>query len=162
MTWRERITELYSSRELAEGLLPPRFHPPPAANEVAAAEARLGTTLPAALKSLWSDTDGVTEEMSVEGQGVIEIGRIIWPLNELLLANLSQRCGNNPYSREFPRLVFFAEAGCDGILFGFPVGVDGICESRVVVWHPIDDDLIDVAPSLDDFIVGWLKGTIQV
>ena len=61
------------------------------------------------------------------------------------------------YERDFRQLAFFAGAGSDGILFGFPVSKDGACASRVVVWHPIMDELDELAPSLEDFLTSTIS-----
>lgn len=88
---------------------------------------------------------------------------LLWNIDEIVEQNLYRRAATEErsFERDFTSLVFFASAGTDGILFAFPVE-DGFCAPRVMVWHPIIDELEEIAPSLEGFLRGWLTNTISV
>jgi hypothetical protein len=101
--------------------------------------------------------------MAVDGGEWFESMWLLWKIEEVVEQNRYYRAASvdGTYDRDFSNLIFFAGAGTDGILFAFPVN-DGICAPRVAVWHPIMDELDDLAPSLEDFLRGWLTSTISV
>ena len=106
------------------------------------------------------ETNGVMDMMAIADGDWFESMWLLWQIEEVMEQNRSYRAAG-AYERDFHDLVFFAGAGTDGVLFAFPV-VDGVSESRVVVWHPILDELDHLAPSLEGFLRGWLTGTISV
>jgi hypothetical protein len=165
MSWHELITGIYKSRPPQPGSTQkPEFCPAASAAAVADAEAILDTSLPASLRSLLLETNGVKEMMAidgVEGGEWFVSGSLLWPIEEIVEWNRAYRTDPGPYECEFRSLAFFAGAGVDGILFAFLVE-DGVCSPRVMVWHPIMDELDEVAPSLEDLLRGWLTGTITV
>lgn len=100
--------------------------------------------------------------LAIDGGDWLDSMWLLWTVAEIVEQNRFYRAAaDGTYDRDFSQLVFFAGAGTDGILFGFPVE-DGLCAPRVVVWHPIGDELDDIAPSLEDFLRGWLTSTIAV
>jgi hypothetical protein len=101
--------------------------------------------------------------MAIGGGEWFESMWLLWTIEEIVAKNRFFRAASDErrYPRDFRSLVFFAGAGADGILFAFPVE-DGICAPRVVVWHPIFDELDELAASLDDFLRRWLTGGIAV
>jgi hypothetical protein len=193
MSWRELITGIYESRPQQPGIVPkpkfysslpfpeeqaiynapnpgiarkPEFYPAASAATVADAEAILDATLPASLRSLLLETNGVMEMIAIVEVDAGEWMNCEWlvrPIERIVELNRSYRAETEEgkHKREFRGLVFFAGAGVDGILFAFPVE-DGVCAPRVVVWHPILDELDEAAPSLEDFLRGWVTGTIAV
>jgi len=165
MNWRELITGVYVTRAARPGIVgKPKFYAAASAGRIADAEERLNARLPASLRSVLLETDGVTDVMAVDGGEWFDAMWLLWPVEQLVDRNLSYRAATEHGTRacDFRQLVVFADAGCDGILFAFPVTGDGVCVPRVVVWHPIRDELGDLAPSLEDFLRGWLTGTISV
>lgn len=156
MSWRSRMNEIYESTPQepgARGGL--EFFPPTSAANIAIAEAALQARFPDALRSLLLESDGVMDR----GASMW----LIWTLERIIEDNRSLRAKElqSLYERDFRSLVFFADAGADGILFGFPV-VAGTCAPCVMVWHPIDDDLDPVATSLEEFVDRWLTDGIAV
>jgi hypothetical protein len=164
MNWRELITGIYETRALQPGIAgKPQFYPPASPGDIADAEVRLNAGFPASIRALLLETNGVMEMMALDGGEWFESMWLLWTVAELVEQNLFYRAAteDGTYDRDFRDLVFFAGAGVDGILFAFPV-IDRICAPRVVVWHPIMDELDELAPSLEDFLRGWLTGTISV
>jgi hypothetical protein len=163
MSWRELITGIYEGRQpLPDYATKPEFTSAASAAAVADAEAILNVTLPASLRSLLLDTNGVKEMMSIEGGDWFVAGTLLWTIEAIVDANRDYRVDRGrKREREVRSLVFFAPAEVDGVLFAFPVE-DVVCAPRVLVWHPILDELDEVAPSLEDFLRGWLTGKITV
>jgi hypothetical protein len=164
MSWRELITGIYNGRRQQPGIAgKPAFYPAASAVALAEAEAALNAALPGSLRSLLLETNGVMEMMAIDGGEWFESMWLLWKIEDVVEQNRYYRTAaeQRTYARDFSRLVFFAGAGTDGILFAFPVD-EGVCAPRVVVWHPIMDELDDLAPSLEDFLRGWLTSVISV
>lgn len=164
MSWRELITGIYESRPQPSGIAgKPEYYPPVSAASIADAEAALGCALPGSFRSLLLETNGVMDMLAIDGGDWFASMWLLWTIEETVEQNRNYRLASEEgaYERDFSRLVFFAGAGTDGILFAFPVE-KGDCAPRVVVWHPIMNELDELAPSLEDFLRGWLTNTISV
>lgn len=165
MHWRPFITGIYETRAQQPGIAgKPEFYPAASAADIAAAEARLSASLPASLRSLLLESNGVMDMMAIDGGDWFDSIWLMWTVAEIVEQNLFYRAAteDGTYDRDVRELVFFAGAGCDGILFAFPVMEEGVCAPAIVAWHPIDDELQELAPSLEDFLQGWLTSTISV
>lgn len=164
MSWRELLTAAYAHRPHPPGMAGrPEFFPAASSIDIAAVETALLAKLPTSLSSLLRETNGVMDMLAIDGGDWFESMWLIWNTAELLALNRAHRA---PYAadssgRDFNGMMFFADAGTDGIRFGFPVN-SGVCQPEVVVWHPLRDTLTPLAPSLEDFLRGWLTGTISV
>jgi hypothetical protein len=164
MSWRELINSIYENRAQAPGIGGrPDFYPGASVGDLNEAEVRVNARLPGPLRSLLLETNGVMDMMSIDGGEWFASVWLLWTVQEIVEQNIFYRRKHDDgtYERDFRQLVFFAGAGCDGILFGFPV-TEGACSPRVVVWHPIMDELDELAPSLEVFLRGWLTSTISV
>lgn len=165
MSWRELMTGIYQDRAQQPGIAGrPDFRPAAAAADIDSAETRLNARFPASLRSLLMETDGVMDMMSIDGGEWFESMWLLWEVEGIVERNEFYRRASDEgrYERDFRRWAFFAEAGSDGILFGFPVSENGICASGVVAWIPIPNEVRELVPSLKEFIVGWLSGTVFV
>jgi hypothetical protein len=164
MTWRALITGIYEGRPQQPGIAgKPEFYPASVDANIAVAEAAQLASLPDSLRSVLLETNGVMDMMAMDGNDWFESMWLLWNVEEIVEQNRYYRDGSAKglYERDFTNWVLFAGAGTDGILFAFPV-VDGRCDSRVIVWHPIMDVLDELAPTLEEFLRGWLTGTITV
>jgi hypothetical protein len=123
----------------------PRFHAGASVEELAGLRSDLDP--PASLCELLSQTDGVMSEVQVGDAG--EWIDDIW----LILPTAEIRARNGAKSL---RLVF-ADAGVDGITFGFERDAIG-----VFAWGPFDDSSRLVAHSLEDFLSSWICGELGV
>lgn len=130
---------------------------------MSAVEVSLDTTLPPSLKHLLTATNGVMNLMKLESE-TIETGWLIWPLENILNENLSLRTEANKaiYEQPFDELLFFANAGADGILFAYKISAKEVAGPEIYVWHPIEDALTQMAPSLEAFIEQWISGKMLV
>jgi hypothetical protein len=90
------------------------------------------------------------------GEIVFGASQILWSADEVLAGNTA-RLDGRPAS-----VLFFANAGVDGILFGHPISDTGDVEGGVIAWYPIEDEQRTVAQSFNGWIEGWLGGTIAV
>ncbi|MNG40245.1 hypothetical protein D3C84_1287410 [compost metagenome] len=61
----------------------------------------------------------------------------------------------------FDSLLFVADAG-NGDLFGYSIVDGAIPKEDIYTWNHEDDSRTWVAPSLKQFIEGWLKGEISI
>jgi hypothetical protein len=164
MSWRELLTAAYAHRPHPPGMSGrPEFFSAASPADIAAVETALNATLPTSLSSLLQDTDGVMDMLAIDGGDWFESMWLIWPAAELLARNRALRAEQAERSsqQDFSVLVCFADAGTDGILFAFPITA-GVCQPEVLVWHPLRDTLTPLAPSLEDFLHGWLTGMISV
>lgn len=164
MSWRELLTDVYQGRAQQPGIAgKPEFYPAASLATITDTETALNAALPDSLRSLLLETDGVMDLMAIDGGEWFESMWLLWKIEEVVEQNRFYRAtsGKGTSQRDFSDLVFFSGAGTDGILFAFPV-VDGVCDSRVMVWHPMMDELENLAPSLEKFLRGWLTNTISV
>jgi hypothetical protein len=165
MSWRKLIADIYESRSQQPGIAAkPKFYPGASLEDIANVEACLGATLPVSLRTLLLESNGVLKMMAIDGGEWFESMWLLWTTAEIVERNRFYRAAaeNGTYDRDFRNLAFFADAGADGILFGFSVMEGRNCAPAVVVWSPIMDELEECAPSLEDFLRGWLAGTISI
>jgi hypothetical protein len=163
--WCELIAGVYDARPPEPGIVSkPVFYAAALTQNIAIAEARLDAKLPVCLKSLLLETDGVMDMLSIDGGEWFKNMWLLWPLDEIVNRNLVLRAetATGNYERGFQKLLFFADAGADGILFAFPVAASRECASNVVAWYPVEDELTGMSPSLEGFLRGWLVGDIAV
>ena len=144
--WRELIRECHPALEPLGGHDPgPEFFAGATSDELADAERQLGVPLPDDLKDLLAETDGV----------LVSFGQhLIWSIAEIVRRNLEMRTAP-PYWEEympFDHLLFFGDAGVDGILFAFGMIHGRVRHQHVYMWNPIDDGRGWAAPSLRTYI----------
>jgi hypothetical protein len=125
--------------------------------ELDGAERSLNVTLPPALRSLYLETNGVMDLMSVEGDEWFLNLWTVWPVDELVSQNLRLRSEAIPSG-----LLSFAAAGVDGIYACFYQTRDLPFDSGVSAWNSFEKRVVNLAPSFADFITGWLNGTLSV
>jgi hypothetical protein len=163
MNWYEFITETYVAAPKHPGwVTKPQFYAGAPAQEIADAEFRLNATLPGSLRTLLLESNGIMGMMAMDSGDWFEEHWLIWTVAEVVKQNLWYRSASakETYERDFSKVVFFADAGSDGILFGFPVTEGQACAPNIVVWYPIEDEIQDIASSVEDFIGKWLTNTI--
>ncbi len=163
--WRETIERTYSSRANAAGTgSHPVFSPPASILDVEAAEKHLTTRFPETLKSILSESDGVMDQLSVDGGPYFDNMWLLWPVRQIVDENLEFRkhIRETSSNHDGHNLVFIASAGVDGILFGFE-STDKLSEDcPIVSWHPVGKRICRVADSVADFLDGWLCNRISV
>lgn len=157
MNWRNRLSELAGN----QGDIRFDFRKPASLQEITVLESTLSARMPAALKELLLQTNGVMEELAVEGDW-IENKWLIWPVGMIAHENLVGRRQYAKNLQDLDALLFFASAGCDGILFAHPSENENSYASRVVAWLPIEGELQPLASSLEEFLEGWTNGSANI
>src|SRR5262245_20075775 len=110
MRWRELISGIYERRPQQPGIAgKPKFYPAATATDIADAEVALNATLPASIRSLLLETNGVMDMMAMDGREWFESMWLLWTIDEVVAQNRHHRLGT--YARDFRSLVVFAGAG---------------------------------------------------
>jgi len=145
MTWRAFIDDV-TSRVDPEFRKAPEYGPPAPPKAIERLERQLGCSLPAELRELLLEHDGVRDG-----------DWLVWSIKEMAKNNLE---GWREPDLILPTdLLAFASAGADGILFAFEKGSPS---STIFAWDPIPHERPVLARSLRAFIEGWKLGTITV
>ena len=149
--WREMIRELDPATE---------FRPGASSSEVEELEKSLGLRLSNELLSLLLESNGVVGEYGPW---------YVWPTQQMIEENreLRQRASTTANDgigyMPFDNLLFFANAGVDGILFALPIPAEQTqTGARVFAWYPIEDSRPCVASSLEDYLRRWLTGALGI
>src|SRR6476660_6873363 len=96
MSWRELITGIYEERVLQPGIGGrPEFHAAASAGDIDDAVVRLNARLPACLRSLLLETNGVTDMMSIDGGEWFPSMWLLWPVQEIVEQNEFYRRADN-------------------------------------------------------------------
>jgi SMI1-KNR4 cell-wall len=154
--WRELIRELTCDEQPTGDLHPgPDFFSGATPDELATVERTLGVRLPESLTELLRESNGI---LVMFGQ------HLVWSTDEIMRTNLAMRA--DPRYQEsympFDHLLFFGDAGVDGIRFAFAISGGRIDQDRVYAWYAIDDARILKALSLRAYVEGWLSGKLTV
>ena len=145
--WRELVQARDATANFSQGVTVPA---------IAQAEQSLHLTLPADLRTLLLETDGISGEYGPH---------YVWSLATIVRENLAIYQTELDWFHAMPldHLLFFANAGVDGILFAFPIWQQGIPSPvPVYAWYPLEDKRIRLARSLAEYLTGWLEGTLSV
>jgi hypothetical protein len=154
--WRELISALTADTRPIGDLKPgPDFFEGSTPHQLAAVEQHLRFRLPQSLTDLLEESNGV----------LVTFGQhMVWNTDELVQYNLPG-CVIPSFQTDSPGnqcLLFFGDAGVDGIQFGFLVATDGTVSEEVYAWYPISNELVHKASSLQDYIESWLSGRMTV
>lgn len=135
------------------------FEPPASEDQIEKAERRLGISLPNELRTFLRCSNGATIGVRLDsGEVIPSASPLVWSVEEI-----TQHHGPERLDPEQPaQVLFFANAGVDGILFGHPIRASSQVGSEVVVWHPILGELEVAAPSFRAWIEAWIIGNLSV
>jgi len=127
-----------------------KIHPPLSEEWVDKGLADLSVTLNYSLKSFLLETDGLYD--------VRQFLWMVWNVRDLSAYNLAMRNDEKfaDMGYSFADIIFIANAGVDGILFGFPV-VDGLMQEGIVRWHPKTNKRTQVADNLQTYLENWIN-----
>jgi hypothetical protein len=144
-----------SWRELVQRLTPDcDFSPPATESQIAAAERALGAALPADLRSLLLESNGIV--------GRYGLG-LVWPVERIEADNVAFR-SNADFGElymPFDHLLFFADAG-NGDQFAYCVLTGEVRRDDVFAWNHEDDSRTWAAPTLARYLEWWLSGQLTV
>lgn len=156
MLWREWISERYADcaheqrPEFREGATPERL---------SALEAEIGLRLPAALRELLLETNGVDLWMHCQGRW-FEFLTLAWSCDRIAERNRSLHADPGGPAQApgdgAARALFFATPSMDGILFAFFVTPSGPDDPAVHAYSPIEHSWEIQSPSLKDHLHGWV------
>lgn len=122
MDWHKFITDIFAVVPEQPGIAKrPKFYSGVSAREIADAEVSLNTKFPVSLRSLLLESNGIMDMMAIDGGEWFDEHWLVWTLERVVEQNLwfRSKVGKECYPRDFHKVVFFADAGSDGILFGF-------------------------------------------
>ena len=135
------------------------FEPAASADDIESAERSLGIGLPAELRAFLCGSNGATIGVRLDsGEIIPDASPLVWSLDEIVRNHGPQR----PDPDQPAQVLFFANAGLDGVLFGHPIRSSSLVGSDVVVWHPILGELDVAAPSFRAWLEAWLTGALGV
>src|SRR5579884_2715661 len=144
--WREFIREHRPDLESIGHNTPgPEFSTGASEEDLQAVERQFGIQLPHSLRDLLAETNGV---LAIFGT------HLIWSTDEIMRCNLEIRQNSEYQASYMPleHLLFFADAGVDGIRFAFGIIQGRVKHESVYSWNPIDDSREWKAPSLRTYI----------
>lgn len=126
------------------------FSEPATQQAMRSAEAQLGHPLPLELQDLLGETNGIAGEY---GLG------LLWATERIAADNAHFRSSTEfaDLYMPFDSLVFFADAGNGDQFF---VSLRG--SNEVYVWNHESDSRTWVAPTVLDYLRGWMQGDISV
>ena len=134
------------------------FEPAASEGDIVAAERGLGLSLPDELRTFRLASDGVTTGIELNsGEVLPHVTRLVWSVAEITRNREPQ-----PLVPQPPHILFFADAGVDGILFGHPIYSPSSVGPDVVWWDPLDHRLVPAAPSFRAWLQAWLPGALTV
>jgi hypothetical protein len=144
-SWRELVQRLSADC---------KFSPRATAAQLAALERALRVTLPADLRSLLLESNGVVGQHGL---------RLVWPIERIESDNATFR-GNADFRElymPFDHLLFFADAG-NGDQFAYAVLAGEVRRDDVFVWNHENDSRTWAAPTLERYLEWWLSGRLTV
>lgn len=131
----------------------------PAAPEIAIldTEAGLNLLLPESLKTFCQESNGLYSKFAYLS--------LVWSVEEILKRNIAMR-ENAQFAEiymSFHSLLFFADAGVDGIMLAFPITAKGTVQDKnIIAWYPIEDSRPVLAQSLKDYLKRWFSGEFKL
>jgi hypothetical protein len=153
MDWKALVTQAFRERIGSPGPVYPRFEPGATETELANGERLTGVRIPEDLRSLLAECNGITEVMEIQGNP-IDTQWVVWPTDTIVESNLAP--GRVDIGLP-PSWFIFATA--DGHDFGYDLDAG---DGHIWVWHPIDGESEDVAPSLAAFLRRWVTGELRL
>ena len=155
--WRELIQSLAQDNDNAY-----EFAPAATYFQLERIEQIFGIKLPAALRQLLLETNGVRQVMFYNEERV-PVGQIIWDTEAMQRHNRKMR--TDPAYHDFylplDTLFFFGSPGTDGVRFAVSIN-EGKATETIVVWYAADDRRVQVATSLQTFIEDWLSSKLAL
>jgi len=160
LDWKAKFVEAYKARASDAPLARPSFRDGASEIVIARMEESFAHRLPLSLRSLLSQTDGVTEEIEIEHHGWMVSSIVIYSVDEMIETNLFMRRENG--DRNVDRYWFFSTAGTDGIQFGMTASADVSEDASIFAWYPDETEDKHMSDSMLRFLIGWCTGRATV
>lgn len=131
-----------------------QFKAPATKTEILTIKKELNINMPKKLAELYNETNGVCGNYGIS---------FIWSTEQMVKENLSFRTIHEYRDSMMPldTFLFFSDAG-NGDLFGYSIVNGSIQSEEIYVWNHEDNSRRVIAPSLEDFIKGWITGEVSV
>ena len=151
-TWKEKIEQAQTTGEVRYA-----FEPPITSLEKKEFLYKLKINFPKHLLGLYEESNGVIAMLDH-----IIIGDLIWPSRKVVEENLKFRRDKNinDIYAPFNDFLFFADAG-SGDQFAFKI-TSNFPGPEIYAWDHEDDSRTQIAPTLEDFLTGWISGNIRM
>ncbi|MDX1929462.1 MAG: SMI1/KNR4 family protein [Pirellulaceae bacterium] len=160
LDWLATIINAYKARDSDSTPARPCFRIGASVDAISRLEASLACRLPLSLRSLLSQTDGVTEEIEIAPDHWIAASIVIYSIDEMIDTNSYMQCSYG--NRHVNRYCFFSTAGTDGIQFGFPADSEDREDASVLAWYPDETAAKCMGDGLLQFLTGWCSGSTAV
>lgn len=150
-TWKEKIEQAQITSEIRYA-----FTSPITSQEKKEFMYKLKIEFPKQLLGLYEESNGVIAMLDQ-----INVGDLIWPSCKVVEENLKFRRDKiiNDIYAPFNDFLFFADAGSgDQFAFKITLYYPG---PEIYAWDHEDDSRTQIAPTLEDFITGWISGNIR-
>jgi SMI1-KNR4 cell-wall len=138
--WRKRLTTFDSTLRFSEGV---------SDADLDLLERSVGCFVTEQYRSLLLETNGVLDQYEIE---------LVWTLERVIHENRAFEIGNY---MSVSSCLFFADAG-NGDYFFFPIDRANNCRNKVFVWNHENDSRLHLANDLEEFLEGWVVGSITV
>jgi hypothetical protein len=163
MDWKRHLEDCYAaSQARTEYGVFPLFDTPASVEDLLKVEVALKVVFPTSLKDLLRQTNGVFEQMSINGK-IIKSGTFIFPLAKLHQLNKNFPWNEVETKQNFNSFIFFGTAGVDGICFAFKASSQNPnLDDEVYTWYPYEGDFVKMSNSLADFVCDWIMGKLSV
>jgi hypothetical protein len=155
MEWRRFIEESYADRPSD---VRPAFREGASPVRLAELESALGLRLPAPLREILSQTDGVGVEMFLHDKWT-RTDSDVWSCDQLEKRNSSIRADSDgpppPPGADGVTPLYFAKPGVEGIVFAFFVHPSSAEDPAVYAYYPIEKAWRLISPTLEVHLRGW-------
>ena len=157
MNWREYISKAYATYSAGcDFETVPVFFEPAPPTDIPYAEQQLGLLFPEDLRELLAQTNGFGEDMILkDGPANINLGSFFLSTSEIIDYTIYYR--ESGLSSNIHEMIFVGDSHVDGICFAIKKSA-----STIYAWYPSELVFRPLAPSLQDFIFGWLSGTLSI
>lgn len=160
MDWRAKIVDAYKASACDAPPTRPSFCDGASRGEIARMEQTLACRMPMSLRSLLSQSDGVTEELEIEHNHWLVASVVIYSVDEMTDTNLFMR--RKYRDQKIDRYWFFSTAGTDGIQFAMPAELADREDASVFAWYPDGTPDKYMADGLLPFLQRWCAGLATV
>jgi len=163
MDWKRHLEDCYAAAQAqTEYGVFPVFDTPTSLEALLEVETALKIVFPTSLKDLLQQTNGVFEQISINGE-MINSGTFIFPLAELRQLNENFRKKGIEAKDNFNSFLFFGTAGVDGIRFAFKASSQAPnLDDEVYAWYPYEGSFVKMSNSLKDFVCDWIMSKLSV
>lgn len=159
MNWRELVISAYAEYMTRyEWQTTPVFYEPAPQAEIANVESHIGCSLPEELREFLSQTNGFGEETIFDDDSTaFDLGSFMFRASEVADSTDEFRHSDLTSNIPFQEMIFIGTMHVDGIYIACRSG-----EHTIYVWYPMDRAFKPMAPNLEEFLSGWISGSLLI